>query len=154
MKTRAFAIAAGLALVACVYLGIHIYSSRWVMAADEAVHSIDGCACNDDLHQRASGGFRRTYVFPGTMAAAGEQSSPLVSFVHSWMQAASFLVLGPSDFSARLPSVIMPVRLLSAFHLCGLRGGLRPCTASLSGLAAVLLLLAAPKHSSRFPPTG
>ena len=148
MKTRAFAIAAGLALVACVCLGIHIYSSRWVMAADEAVHAIDGLRLYDDLHQGHLADFVKHTYFSERWQPPVNNHLRWYPFVHSWMQAASFLVLGPSDFSARLPSVICLFGSCLLFYAIAWR--LAPLHRSLSGLVAVLLLLAAPNIVSFF----
>ena len=148
MKTRAFAIAAGLALVACVYLGIHIYSSRWVMTADEAVHAIDGLRLYDDLHHGHLADFVEHTYFSERWQPPVNNHLRWYPFVHSWMQAASFLVLGPSDFSARLPSVICLFGSCLLFYAIAWR--LAPLHRSLSGLVAVLLLLAAPNIVSFF----
>lgn len=149
MRSKSFAIAVLIAFAACLYLGIHIHSSRWTMAADEAVHAIDGFRLYDDLHHGRFGDFvAHTYLT--------ERWHPPVNmhlrwypFVHSWFQAASFLALGPSDFSARLPSVLCLFGSCLLFYAIAWR--LAPQHRGLSGVLAVVLLLTAPNVVSFLP---
>jgi 4-amino-4-deoxy-L-arabinose transferase-like glycosyltransferase len=148
MKRVPFAIAVLLAGVVSIALGVHLHSSRWTMAADEALHSIDCLRLYDDVHQGLMVAFFRDTYFSERWHPPVNNHLRWYPFVHSWVVAASFLVLGPSDFSARLPSAVFLFGSCMLFYALAWR--LAPRRQSLSGVIAVLLLLAAPNVVSFF----
>ena len=112
------------------------------MDADEAVHSVEGLRLHDRLAAGELGGFLHDTWFPERWAPPVNPHVRWYPFVHAWAMIPSFALFGPSDFSARFPSIVFLLGTVLVFFELGRRLATR--TAAASGLLAVLLLLAAP----------
>ena len=148
MMNRAFAAAVIAAGCASVWLAIQAHSSHWTMEADESVHAIDGLRLYDDLHHGRAGAFLKDTYFSERWQPPVNDHLRWYPFVHSWVLAASFLIMGPSDFSARLPSVVFLFGSALLFYAIAWR--IAPSHKPVSGLLAVLFLLTAPNIVSFF----
>lgn len=145
-RAKSFAIALLLAAMACVYLGFVVHASRSTQVVDEAVHSIDGLRLYNDLHNGHPGDFLVHTYFSERWQPPVNDHLRWYPFVHSWLETASFLVFGPSDFSARLPSLFCLFGSCVLFYLIAWR--IAPERRGWSGLLAVVLLLTAPNMVS------
>ena len=130
------------AVLAAVYLGVLVHATRWGMDADEAVHAVEALRLFDRLAEGDLGGFLHGTWFPERWQ---EPVNPHVRWyppVHALCTVPFFALLGPSDFSARLPSVVFLFLTCGVFYALGRR--LAPRTPGRSGLLAVVLLLISP----------
>ncbi|MBW2282713.1 MAG: glycosyltransferase family 39 protein, partial [Deltaproteobacteria bacterium] len=130
-----------LAALACAYLGRIVYTTTWTMDADEAVHSIEGLRLYDHLARGEIGAFVRDTYFPERWAPPVHDHLRWYPFVHAWCLVPFFAALGPEDFAARLPSVLLLFGTAVIFFDLGRRLSRRPAA---SGFLAVVLLLGAP----------
>jgi hypothetical protein len=130
-----------LAALACAYLGRIVYTTTWTMDADEAVHSIEALRLYDDLANGEVGAFVRDTYFPERWAPPVHDHLRWYPFVHAWSLVPFFAALGPGDFAARLPSVVLLFGAAAVFFELGRRLSRRPAA---SGFLAVLFLLGAP----------
>jgi len=131
-----------LSLVSCAYLARTVYATAWTMDADEAVHAIEALRLHDRMVQGDAAGFLRDTYFPERWHAPVQPHVRWYPFVHAWFVQPFFLVLGASDFSARLPSIVLLFGTTLCFFAIARR--LAPKSPARSGVLAVVLLLAAP----------
>lgn len=136
------ALAALLALAMCGWLALQAAESRWVLDADEAVHAVEALRRFDRLEHGELGTFLVESYFPERWQPPVQDHVRWYGIVHSWSILPSFFLLGPSDFSVRLPSLLY---LLGSFAVIFLLArSLAPRHGDWAGLAAVALLLSAP----------
>lgn len=135
-----------LALLAALIVGARLaqiaWTTQWGMDADEAVHAVESLRLHDRLAAGEVGAFLHDTWFPERWAPPVDPHLRWYPFVHAWAVIPSFAVLGPTDFSARLPSILFLVATALVFFRLGAR--LAPRTAAASGLLASLLLLSSP----------
>lgn len=116
--------------------------TEWVMDADEAVHAVEALRLHDDLARADAAAFLRDTYFPEVWHPEVDPHVRWYPFVHAWALLPSFALFGPSDFSARLPSIVFLVGTCAVFFELARR--LARERGELCGLLAVLLLLTAP----------
>ncbi len=141
-ERSALCVAVLIAALACVFLGRIVHQTEWTMDADEAVHATEALRLHDDLARGRLGAFFRDTYFPERWQPPVNPHVRWYPFVHAWSVLPSFAVLGPSDFSARLPSIVFLFGTCLVFFELGRR--LSPRHGGMSGLLAVALLLASP----------
>ncbi|MEM7309316.1 MAG: glycosyltransferase family 39 protein [Planctomycetota bacterium] len=129
-------------VLACLVLGRITYRTDWGMDADEAVHAVEALRLYDRLADGEIGGFLHDTWFPERWQPPVNPHVRWYPFVHAWATVPSFVFFGPSDFTARLPSIFFLLGSCLLFFELGRR--LAPRTGAASGLLATLLLLASP----------
>jgi hypothetical protein len=110
-----------LAFSACAVLASIVRATRWTMDADEAVHAIEGLRLFDDLAAGRWLDFARDTYFPERWHPPVDDHLRWYPFVHAWSVLPAFLLFGPSDFSARLPSVVFLFATALVFFALGER---------------------------------
>ncbi len=138
----AFLVALAAALCACAWLALLVHQTRYAMDADEAVHAIEALRLADSLGRADLGEFLREAWTPERWAPPVNPHVRWYPPGHALVTAPFLLVLGASDFSARLPSVLCLFGSVLVFFALGRR--LAPEHKAASGLLAALFLLAAP----------
>jgi len=137
---------AWIALAAALFVGAHlaaiVVGTRWAMDADEAVHAVEALRLHDDLAAGDVGGFLADTYFPERWAPPVNPHVRWYPFAHAWLLQPFFALLGPSDVSARLPSVLCLLATCAVFSTLARR--LAPEHPEASGLVAVLAVLGAP----------
>ena len=142
----ALGLAGFLALFVCLRLGNVVATTAWTMDADEAVHTVEALRLYEHLEHGRLGAFVRDSYFPERWHPPVDPHVRWYPPVHAWCVAPFFAVLGPSDFSARLPSVFFLFGTCLVFFLLARRLAVDrdSIEAALSGLLAVFFVLAAP----------
>jgi len=135
-------LAAALALLACAWLARMVIDSEWVMDADEAVHAVEALRRFDRLEHGRIGQFLVDSYLPERWQPPVQDHVRWYAIVHSWSLLPAFALLGPSDVSARLVSVLY--LLASCGLVFALARRLAPRAPAWGGFAAVALLLSAP----------
>ncbi|MAB80511.1 MAG: hypothetical protein CMJ89_14250 [Planctomycetes bacterium] len=138
----AWTLAILLAVFACSYLGRLVYATHWLMDADEAVHAVEALRLYDHLAQGDIGAFFHDTYFPERWHPPVQPHMRWYPLVHAWIVQPFFLALGVSDFSARLPSIVLLFGTVLLFFEIARR--LAPETPAASGLLAAFFLLSAP----------
>ncbi len=130
------------ALLSCGWLAALVGSSGWVMDADEAVHAVEALRLHDRLEHGELGRFLVDSYLPERWQPPVQDHVRWYGIVHAWSLLPFFALLGPGDFSARLPSVLYLLGACAWVFLLARR--LAPSAGDWAGLVAVLLLLCAP----------
>lgn len=128
--------------LACGWLAWITWSTEWTMDADEAVHAVEALRLADRLEQGELAGFLRDTYFPERWQPPVNDHVRWYPFVHSWTLLPGFLVFGPSDFTARVPSIVFLFG--SCLLLFELGRRLAPTHRAASAMLGPLLLLASP----------
>ena len=131
-----------IAALACTWLGRIVQQTSWTMDADEAVHATEALRLHDDLARGELVAFLHDTYFPERWQQPVNPHVRWYPFVHAWSVLPFFAVLGPSDLAARLPSIAFLFGACLVFFELGRR--LSPRHGALSGLLAVVFLLASP----------
>jgi hypothetical protein len=135
-------LAAVLALGACAALLAIVRSTRWTMDADESVHAVEALRLHEDVTDGRLGDLLHDAYFPERWHPPVDDHLRWYPPVHALCTLPFFALLGPSDFSARLPSVVFLLGSCACAFFLGAR--LARAHAAWGGLAAVALFLAAP----------
>src|SRR5262245_23667781 len=138
----ALGLAGLLAAAACLDLGLVVHATRWTMDADEAVHAIEALRLHEHLERGELGAFLVDSYFPERWQPPVDPHLRWYPCLHAWLTLPSFALLGVSDFTARLPSVVLLFLTSLVFFALGAR--LARSLRAASGLTASLLVLAAP----------
>jgi hypothetical protein len=136
------ALALLLAALVLGWLAWLTWRSGAVQDADEAVHSIEALRLADALRHDSPSAFLEKAYFPERWAPPVQNHLRWYAPLHSWIQAASLLAFGASDFAARAPSIAMLALALWAFWAVARK--LAPERPELAGLCAVALAIASP----------
>ncbi len=131
-----------LAASLCVHLSRVLRATGWSMDADEAVHAVEALRLYEHLEHGRLLDFARDSYFPERWHPPVNPHVRWYPPVHAWCVAPFFAVLGPSDLSARLPSVFFLFGTCLVFFALARR--LARGSPALSGLLAVILVLSAP----------
>ncbi len=131
------------AALACLGLAWIVGTTRWVMDADEAVHAVESLRLFDRLSSGDVGGFLVDTYFPERWHPPVNPHVRWYPFVHAWAVLPFTAVLGPSDFSARLPSVVFLFGTALLFFELARRLA-APEDRVAAGLLATFLVLTAP----------
>jgi hypothetical protein len=131
-----------ISIAACAWLARQVVESDWVMDADESVHAVEALRRFDRLEHGRIGQFLVDSYLPERWQPPVQDHVRWYAIVHSWSMLPAFALLGPSDVSARIVSVLY--LLASCGVLYSLARRLAPSRPALGGLVAVALLLAAP----------
>ena len=134
------------ALTACAFLVRVVQTTDWTMDADEAVHAVEALRRYEDLRTGELLTFVQHSYFPERWQPPVQDHVRWYPIVHSWSLLPFFAVGGPSDVTARLPSILYLFGTCLVFYALARR--LAPRSGrdgpAWAGAAAVLLLLSAP----------
>lgn len=131
-----------LAFAVCGRLGAITARTAWVMDADEAVHAVEALRLHDDLRAGDPGAFLVHSYFPERWAPPVNDHLRWYPVVHAWLVQPFFALLGPSDLSARLPSVFFLFGTACVFFELARR--LADRHGPLSGFLAAAFVLVSP----------
>jgi len=136
------AISVVVTLLVCLELASIVRTTEWVMDVDEAVHAIEALRLYADLEAGRFGDFLVNSYFPERWHPPVNTNLRWYPIVHPLSLLPSFALLGPSDVSARIPSIFFFFGTCLVFFELARR--LSRVGPALSGLSAVLLLLTSP----------
>ena len=140
------ALALAAALAACAFLARTVQTTDWTMDADEAVHAIESLRRYEALRKGELLTFVEQSYFPERWQPPVQDHVRWYPIVHSWSLLPFFALGGPSDVTARLPSILYLLGTCLVFFALARRLAPRDDGdgASWAGAAAVVLVLSAP----------